>query len=79
MDRLPPDLAQRSEELVLRSLAGLGDQVLSAELEDALAEVADALAGAGLVVGATAVRAARAELASSVGKLNSRATRVPER
>jgi uncharacterized membrane protein len=78
MDRLPPDLARRSEELVLRSLAGLGDQVLSAELEDALADVADALAGAGLVAGATAVRAARVELAASIGTLNSRATRVPE-
>jgi hypothetical protein len=48
-------------------------------LEDALADVADALAGAGLVAGATAVRAARAELAASIGTLNSRATRVPER
>jgi uncharacterized membrane protein len=79
MDRLPPDLAKRSEELVLRSLAGLGDHVLSAELEDALSDVADAFDNAGLVEGAVAVRTARVELAASVGKLNSRATRVPER
>lgn len=77
LDRLPPPLAQRTEELVLRSLSGLGDQVLSAELEDALNDVADALAEAGLSAGAAAVRTARAELATSVGRLNSRATRVP--
>jgi uncharacterized membrane protein len=78
MDRLPPELAKRSEELVLRSLAGLGDQVLSAELEDALVDIADAFDMAGLVEGAVAVRTARVELAASVGKLNSRATRVPK-
>jgi uncharacterized membrane protein len=77
MDRLPPELAKRSEELVLRSLAGLGDQVLSAELENALGDVADAFDTAGLVEGTVAVRTARTELAASVGKLNSRATRVP--
>ena len=77
MDRLPPDLAQRAEELVLRSLSGLGDQVLSAELEDALEDIAKALNDAGLNGGSAAVRAASAELAASVGRLNSRATRVP--
>ena len=77
MDRLPPELARRSAEVVLRSLAGLGDQVLSAELEDALADIAAALDGAGLIEGAAAVRAACTELAASVGTLNSRATRVP--
>jgi uncharacterized membrane protein len=79
MDRLPPDLAQRTEDLVLRSLAGLGDQVLSAELEGALDDIAAAFADAGLTEGAIAVRAACAQLAASVGQLNSRATRVPER
>lgn len=79
MDRLPPELARRAEEVVLRSLAGLGDQVLSAELEDALGDIAAALDGAGLTQGAAAVRAAGTELAASVGSLNSRATRVPER
>ena len=79
MDRLPPELAKRSEELVLRSLSGVGDQVLSAELEDALDDIAEALTAAGLTEGAMAVRAACAELAASVGQLNSRATRVPER
>jgi len=77
LDRLPPPLARRTEELVLRSLAGLGDHVLTAELDDALTCIADALEAVGLGDGASAVRAARAELATSVGKLNSRATRVP--
>jgi hypothetical protein len=77
MDRLPPDLAKRTEELVLRSLAGLGDQILSAELEHALDDIADAFDCAGLAEGARAVRAACVELATNIGKLNSRATRVP--
>lgn len=78
-DRLPPPLARRTEEIVLRSLAGLGDQVLTVELENALTAVADALEDAGLTEGAASVRAARAELATSIGRLNSRATRVPVR
>ncbi|MBA3449628.1 MAG: DUF2254 domain-containing protein [Chloroflexia bacterium] len=77
LDRLPPPLARRTEELVLRSLAGMGDHVLTAELDDALADVTDALEAADLIEGASAVRAARAGLATSVGRLNSRATRVP--
>ena len=77
MDRLPPPLAKRTEELVLRSLAGLGDQMLSAELEAALDQIATALDEAERGEGAAAVRAARGELAMSVGRLNSRATRVP--
>ena len=79
LDRLPPPLARRTEEIVLRSLAGLGDHILTAELEDALCAMADALDAAGLTDGAGAVRAARDELARSVGHLNSRATRVQDR
>jgi uncharacterized membrane protein len=78
-DRLPPPLASRAEEIVLRSLAGLGDHVLSVELEEALSMMAEALQAAGRSSGAEAVRAARDELAESVGRLNSRGTRVPER
>ncbi|MGH2618618.1 MAG: DUF2254 family protein, partial [Thermomicrobiales bacterium] len=78
LDRLPPSLARRTEELVLRSLAGLGDHVLTAELDSALCAVAEALERAALPEGAIAVRAARADLATSVGQLNSRATRVPK-
>jgi uncharacterized membrane protein len=76
LDRLPPPLAKRAEEVVLRSLAGLGDHVLSAELEDALSAVAGALEQASLLEGAEAVRAARSELATTVGRLNSRSSRV---
>jgi uncharacterized membrane protein len=79
LERLPPDLARRTETLVLRSLAGLGDHVLTVELDEALAAIAAALDAAGMPAGAAAVRTARDELSQSVGQLNSRSTRVPER
>jgi uncharacterized membrane protein len=79
LDRLPPPLVRRTEAVVLRSLAGLGDQMLTAELDAALVDVAAALERKGLHAGALAVRTARAELARSIGRLNSRATRVPDR
>jgi hypothetical protein len=79
LDRLPPPLAKRAEEVVLRSLAGLGDHVLTAELDGALTAVARALEQASLIEGAEAVRAAQSELAATVGLLNSRSTRVARR
>jgi uncharacterized membrane protein len=79
LDRLPPPLVRRTEAVVLRSLAGLGDQMLTAELDAALVDVTAALERKGLHAGALAVRTARAELARSIGRLNSRATRVPDR
>jgi hypothetical protein len=77
LDRLPPPLARRAEEIVLRSLAGMGDHVLTAELERALGAITAALLRNGLPDGATAVEAARQALGASIGTLNSRATRVP--
>lgn len=77
LDRLPPPLARRTEELVLRSLAGLGDHMLTAELDRALSGIGNALRDAGLAEGAEAVHAARQQLATSIGQLNSRGTRVP--
>lgn len=77
LDRLPPSLARQTEELVLRSLAGLGDYMLTAELDRSLIGIIDALQHAGLPEGAAAVQLARDQMRASVGHLNSRATRVP--
>lgn len=76
-DRLPSDQRRRAEDLIMRILSALGDHVLTAELDAALNALGDMLARAGRVDTAAAVRAARAELATSFGKLNSRATRTP--
>ena len=78
-DRLPADRQVRAEDLVLRIISALGDHVLTADLDASLTDLADALAGAGRLDTASAVRTARAGLAGSIGKLNSRATRVPGR
>ncbi|MDQ3411536.1 MAG: DUF2254 domain-containing protein, partial [Chloroflexota bacterium] len=76
-DRLPPEQRRRAEELVLRGLAGLGDHILTMELDDALTTLARVLEQARCADTAAAVREARAGLATSIGKLNSRSTRVP--
>jgi uncharacterized membrane protein len=78
LDRLPAPLARRTEEVVRRSLTGLGDHVLTAELDAALAAVAAALERAGMTEGARDARAAQAELATTIGHLHSRATRGQE-
>jgi uncharacterized membrane protein len=75
--RLPPDLQARVEDLVGRALSGLGDHMPTADLDAALAALAHTLATADRTSTAVAVQAARAELNRSVGRLNSRATRVP--
>lgn len=77
LDRLPPPLARRAEELVLRSLAGMGDHVLTAELDRALSAIQDALLNAGFAESAAAVGSARDGLAENIGHLRSRDTRVP--
>ena len=75
-DRLPPHHQRRAEDLILRIISALGDHVLTAELNATLSDLASALNGSARGKTASAVRAARDQLALSVGKLNSRATRV---
>jgi len=75
-DRLPVPQRARAEDVVERVLAALGDHVLTGELEDALAQLVDALRRAGRSEAAARVDAALRELARSVGKLGSRSTRV---
>lgn len=67
----------RMEEIVLRSLAGLGDLVLTHRLETSLVSLVGVLAASGRDETAAALTAALSGLRQSVGHLNSRATRVP--
>jgi uncharacterized membrane protein len=76
-DRLPAAQRPRAEDLIQRIISGLGDHVLTAELDAALAALVGALERAGSAGSAAAVTVARARLQTSVGTLNSRATRVP--
>lgn len=74
--RLTPDLKDRVDELLMRSLSGLGDHVLSHELDAALGRLVDALDLAGRAGVAEAVASARRQLAGTVGRLHARSTRV---
>jgi uncharacterized membrane protein len=74
--RLPPRLQQRAEDLLLRSLSGLGEHILTNELEASLSAVVAALNAAGRSQGAGAIETARRQLEWSIGRLNSRATRT---
>lgn len=76
-DRLPPPQQRRVEDVILRTLSGLGDHVLTAELDAALADSCHTLEAFGRSATAAAVRAARSDLGRSVGRLGSRSTRVP--
>ncbi len=78
-DRLPIEQQQRAEDLILRSLSALGEHVLTRDLDDALATLCSALTKWGNQETTDAVRSAWHQLSKSVGRLNSRATRVPER
>jgi uncharacterized membrane protein len=75
-DRLPGEEQARVVELALTTLSALGEHVLTAELDGALILLAETLARNGYAA-AEAIRAARDELATSIGRLNSRSTRVP--
>lgn len=75
--RLPAGERWRVDDVVLRILSALGDLVLTRELELALSQLAATLRSAGRSAPADAVDRARATLAQSTGRLNSRSTRVP--
>ena len=73
-DRLPPALQLRTEDVILRTLSGLGDHVLTRELETALTELVVTLATAGRCDTAAAVRAAQVQHSQSSGRIGSRST-----
>lgn len=76
-ERLSPALQDRSENLILRILSGLGDHILTVDLDRQLTGLVRALGEAGRSATANAVHQAQEELRTSIGRLNSRATRVP--
>lgn len=76
-ERLPLRERLRVEDLVLRSLSGLGDHVLTTDLDESLSALLAALERTGSSEAVTAVRRAQTDLAASIGTLNTRTTRVP--
>lgn len=77
IDTAPPVWQARLVDVVRRALSSLGEHVMTSDLEVALAKLASALDAHGFATAGDEVRAATATLATSVGKLNSRSTRVP--
>ena len=69
----------RLADIARRALSSLGEHVLTSRLEAALEELGAALDADGQGRLGDAVRAATTELQASLGCLNSRSTRVPER
>ncbi len=78
-DRLSKKWQERTEDILLRLLSGLGDHILTAELEKALTVLTNKLIMSGRHEVAAAIKNALVQLSQSVGKLNSRATRVPDK
>lgn len=77
-DRLTLEGQQQIEQVALRSLATLGEHAPTRQLDRALEMLVNAFVTAGRFDGASAVRRAQEALNHSVGRLNSRATRVPK-
>ena len=78
-DRLTPPLQQRIEDLVRRILTGLGDHILTADVDAALAELTRTLTAAGRTDTASAVHAAHAAMRASLGAAHSRSDRLATR
>lgn len=76
-DRLPRHLQAKAEDIALRILSVAGDHAPTSELDSAFLALAEKLVAAGRTETGLAVQTARLQLLQSVGKLNSRATRVP--
>ncbi len=74
--RLTAQQQPRAEDLILRILPALGDHVLIAELDAMLSGLVDTLKASERFDTAAAVQMAQATLGQSIGKLNSRSTRV---
>jgi hypothetical protein len=69
--------AERLADVAHRALSSLGEHVLTRQLEEALADLAEALYERGFSAISAAVSDATTALAASLGRLNSRSTRVP--
>lgn len=75
--RVPAEHQPRVEDLLRRILPVLGDHVLTRELDGALSALLQTLTSSGRIDTASLIQEARSKLKESVGKLNSRSTRVP--
>jgi uncharacterized membrane protein len=73
---LPPAFQRQVSDTSLRSLSGLGDHILTNDLDAALSALAEVLTDADHAECAGAIASARRRLARSVGNLNSRSTRA---
>ena len=76
--RVPQPLAERLADVARRALSGLGEHVLTRDLELSLGELALALRQRDFAEMSDAVNEATAAFALSLGRLNSRSTRVPQ-
>ncbi|MEP7081090.1 MAG: DUF2254 family protein [Ginsengibacter sp.] len=74
--QLNPQNKLRAEDIIMRLLSAMGEFVLTAPLENELNKLIEILFAAGRIETANAVEAAKNKLKQSIGKLNSRATRV---
>jgi hypothetical protein len=74
--RFPVALRRQADDLLLRSLSGLGDHILTTDLEAALSALSTALTAHGQSQCGAAVVAALDQLKQSIGHLNSRSTRT---
>jgi hypothetical protein len=77
LGRLPMGARLRAEDAIRRTLSSLGDHVLTAPLDRALTRLRDALLAAGRGATAGELQRAHAAKATTIGVLNTRATRVP--
>ncbi len=75
-DRLSGENKIRTEDIIMRILSGMGDHMLTASLEDDLNILVKVLRNAGSIETANAVEMATNTLKQSVGRLNSRSTRI---
>ncbi|MBC8037448.1 MAG: DUF2254 domain-containing protein [Rhizobiales bacterium] len=74
--RLPPPLQQRAADIVMRSLAGLGDHVPTSDLAASLTALSEVLTTHGQTQCARSITAALGQLDQTIGRLHSRSTRA---
>ena len=74
---VPDAWAERLADLSRRALTSLGEHVLTRDLERALDDLYRALEARGFAQDAQSMQAATRRLATTIGTLNSRSTRVP--
>ncbi|WP_310354698.1 DUF2254 family protein [Methylobacterium sp. BE186] len=78
LDHVSQPTAERLADVAKRAVSSLGEHVLTRQLEAALSDLADALDRRGFTGVGAAIAEAAKQLGASLGKLNSRSTRVSE-